>query len=57
MRNHAEHPRDLDEDEDLTTQVPTAPNRDLGTGGTKEVDTPPNTDDLGSLGEVPEAPD
>jgi hypothetical protein len=60
MRKHSEHRRDVDEE--LTTEIPTAPNRDLGTGGTKEVDGPRNTDDLHAtddLGDesVPEPPD
>jgi hypothetical protein len=51
--------RNIDDDEDvpqLPTEVPSAPNRDLGTGGTKEVDSPKNTDDLGEE-IVPEPPD
>jgi hypothetical protein len=51
--------RHTDEDEDvppLRTEVPSAPNRDLGTGGTKEVDSPKNTDDLDEE-LIPEPPD
>jgi hypothetical protein len=44
MKKHEERFRDFDDE--LPTQIPTAPNRDLGTGGTKEVDGPWNTDDL-----------
>jgi len=40
----------------LKTDVPSAPNRDLGTGGTREVDKPKNTDDLGEEA-IPEPPD
>jgi hypothetical protein len=65
MRKHDRLALD-DEDEPLVaTEVPTAPNRDLGTGGTKEVDDPPNTDGPGKKGifgdipatsDVPEPP-
>jgi hypothetical protein len=52
--------RHTDEDEGLPRlpdeDVPQFPNRDLGTGGTKEVDSPKNTDDLGEE-VVPEPPD
>jgi hypothetical protein len=55
MKKHQEHARDTDDE--LTTEIPTAPNRDLGTGGTKEVDGPLNTDDLSRDPVVPEPPD
>jgi hypothetical protein len=44
MRKHDRPALDDEEEPLLATEVPTAPNRDLGTGGTKEVDGPPNTD-------------
>jgi hypothetical protein len=50
---------DDDDDENippLKTDVPSVPNRDLGTGGTREVDKPKNTGDLGEEA-FPEPPD
>jgi hypothetical protein len=55
MMKHEQPARDTDDE--LTTEIPTAPNRDLGTGGTKEVDGPLNTDDLVRDPVVPEPPD
>ncbi|MFD8491656.1 hypothetical protein [Amycolatopsis sp. NPDC059657] len=51
MREHETRKQDEDEElpplrtPPLNTEVPSVPNRDVGTGGTKEVDDPPNTDD------------
>ncbi|WP_370948318.1 hypothetical protein AB5J62_12210 [Amycolatopsis sp. cg5] len=52
MREHESRKQDEDEElpplhtPPLNTEVPSVPNRDVGTGGTKEVDDPPNTDDV-----------
>jgi hypothetical protein len=68
MRKYDRPAVDDEEEPLLATEVPTAPNRDLGTGGTKEVEGPANTDgpwkkkgafgdDVPGTSDVPEPPD
>jgi len=45
-------------DENLTTDFPSVPNRDVGTDGTKDVDLPANTGNgVPDVPNVPKPPD